>query len=130
MFFFLVCHNPLGKALTKAIQHSLDNKMHELVVIDVLPTQTPKEIISVQGKKSIPLNKKPKLSDGEIKSYARKMTTFKGYDRCILSRNAFSYFSGVWVIPMWGRHASQKIQISFLKNVRIFSQLENKDQHR
>jgi len=31
---------------------------------------------SVQGKKSIPLNKKPKLSDGEIKSYARKMTTF------------------------------------------------------
>jgi PTS system ascorbate-specific IIA component len=51
MFFFLVCHNPLGKALTKAIQHSLDNKMHELVVIDVLPTQTPKEISNILQQK-------------------------------------------------------------------------------
>jgi PTS system ascorbate-specific IIA component len=44
MLFFLVCHDPLGKALKKAIQHSCDHKIHELIVIDVLPSQSPEEI--------------------------------------------------------------------------------------
>ena len=51
MFFFLVCHNPFGKALSKAVQHSLDNKIHELVVIDVLPSQTPKEVSDILQQK-------------------------------------------------------------------------------
>jgi PTS system ascorbate-specific IIA component len=47
MFFFLVCHNPLGKALSEAIQHSFDHKINELIVIDVLPTQVPEEVANV-----------------------------------------------------------------------------------
>ncbi len=53
MFFFLVCHSPLGEAFTKAIKHSLDNKIHDLVVIDVLPSQTPKEVSNILHQKWI-----------------------------------------------------------------------------
>lgn len=44
MYFFLVCHDPLGNALTKAIQHSFDRTIEELIVIDVLPTQSPEQV--------------------------------------------------------------------------------------
>ena len=48
--FFLVCHSPLGEALSKVIQHSLDQRIDELVVIDVLPSQSPKKIAKLLQK--------------------------------------------------------------------------------
>ncbi len=44
MFFFLICHDPLGKALAKIIQHSFGREVDELVIIDVLPSQSPETV--------------------------------------------------------------------------------------
>ena len=51
MFFFLVCHSPIGKAFTEAMQHSFEHRIDELIVIDVLPTDTPEKVSDFIQKK-------------------------------------------------------------------------------
>jgi len=44
MVFFLVCHEPLGKSLSKVIQNLFDHKINELIVVDVLENQSPEQV--------------------------------------------------------------------------------------